>query len=146
MPLQFLSPIHRASRQIALYLEPSTEQRGVSTPESHLLVYLRSYGPCPIGELHRVFGLRRSTLTSMLDRLEERALIARRPHPRDRRSVLVSLSRSGRRLAERIQLDLEALEIKIRRGLPQRAVQGFEQVMDAIREATQIEVRERSLQ
>jgi DNA-binding MarR family transcriptional regulator len=36
-----------------------------------------------------VFGLRGSIATSVLDRLEERALLARRPNPDDRRSFLL---------------------------------------------------------
>ena len=143
MPLQFLSPIHKASRQIALFLEAGLDRRDLSTREGHLLTYLRSYAPCPIGELHRVFGLRRSTLTSILDRLEDRRFLTRRLHPTDRRSFLIELTPAGRRLAKNVQIELDALEARIQRGVSRSAIRGFEQVMAAIAAATQVEVRER---
>ena len=92
MALKFLSPIHKSTRQIELYLEGRMAELGVSNPEGHLLSYLASYAPCPVGDLRRVFGYKGSTLTSMLDRLERRGLITRGAHPGDRRSFLVELS------------------------------------------------------
>ena len=99
MPLQFLSPIHKASRQISIYLERATIELGVSAGEGHLLSYLRTYAPCPLSELERVFGHKRSTLTSMLDRLSDRALLTRHVNPDDRRSFTLELTPEGRKLA-----------------------------------------------
>jgi DNA-binding MarR family transcriptional regulator len=39
-------------------------------------------------------------MTQLLDRLEQRGLVARRPHPTDRRGLLVQLTPDGRRLAD----------------------------------------------
>ncbi len=70
MALDFLSPLHKASRQLSVYLESQTRDLGVSPSEGHVLTYLRRYAPAPIGELVRVFGIKQSTFTSLLDRLE----------------------------------------------------------------------------
>jgi DNA-binding MarR family transcriptional regulator len=44
-------------------------------------------------------GLTSGSTTAMIDRLEKRRLISRRPHPRDRRATVVVLTReAGRRL------------------------------------------------
>jgi DNA-binding MarR family transcriptional regulator len=43
----------------------------------------------------------RATMTSLLDSLERRALVGRRPHPRDRRSLLVALTAKGRDMRKR---------------------------------------------
>ena len=48
------------------------------------------------GRCTAAFGHKRSTLTSILDRLEERRLIARTSDERDRRTFVVSLTKSGR--------------------------------------------------
>ena len=71
MALEFLSPLHKASRQISMYLEANTKELGVSPLEGHILTYLRKYAPAPINELVRVFGIKQSTFTSLLDRLEK---------------------------------------------------------------------------
>jgi DNA-binding MarR family transcriptional regulator len=50
-------------------------------------------------------------MTNRIDKLEKRGLVVRRPGKTDRRSVVVSLSREGRRLIDAaIQLRLEAAD------------------------------------
>jgi DNA-binding MarR family transcriptional regulator len=144
MALLFLSPLHRATRQIGLYMETCMQGMEVSPGEGHLLSYLRSYAPAQVSELARVFGQKPSTLTSMLDRLEEGHLIQRSRNPKDRRSYLVKLTRSGRRLADRIQSIVEALEAELSRNVDRRQLQGFQAVIDAVEHVTQITVREES--
>jgi DNA-binding MarR family transcriptional regulator len=140
--LKYLSPIHKASRQIAVYLESSMADLEVSPQEGHVLSYLRSCAPCPISELARVFGLKGSTLTSMLDRLEERDLIARQVNPDDRRSFVIELSHGGRRLAEEIQRYVEDIEKRIGSRVSAKELRGFRAVMSAIAEATRVTLRE----
>ncbi|UCC72949.1 MAG: MarR family transcriptional regulator [Gemmatimonadota bacterium] len=140
--LKFLSPIHRASRQIGVYFEGKLEDLHVSPQEGHLLSYLRSYAPCPISELVRVFGLKQSTLTSMLDRLERRALIRRAINAEDRRSFLIRLTRRGRLLADRINRIVEVLERRLANMVSARDMAGFAAVMSAIDELTQVKLRQ----
>jgi DNA-binding MarR family transcriptional regulator len=142
VPLRYLSPIHKAVRQITLYLEPQCSELGVSPVEGHLLSYMRTYAPCPIVDVLRVFGIRPSTMTSMLERLAERGLILREPDPDDRRSVLISLTREGKTVAERIERMLRDLEKRIGAGVKTRELEGFRTVMEAVEEATGVQVRE----
>jgi DNA-binding MarR family transcriptional regulator len=141
MALRFLSPLHKASRQITLDLEKSCDGWGVSPSESHLLSYLKSYAPCPIAEILRVFGYKPSTMTSMLERLADDGLIERDIDPDDRRSILVSLTGKGQRLATRINEAVKDLEDRIASHVNEREMAGFQAVMDAIAQATQIQVR-----
>lgn len=142
MALDFLSPLHKASRQITVYLEARTRDLGVSPVEGHVLTYLRSYAPTPIGELVRVFGLKQSTFTSLLDRLEKAGLVRREINPGDRRSFLIDLSDSGRELAERLNRLLETLEDEIRERVSARDMTGFQAVMSAVEEVTRVRLRE----
>lgn len=139
--LRFLSPIHRASRQIGISLARRMGALGLPAQEAHVLSYLRSYAPCPISELHRVLGLKRSTLTSMLDRLEERAIVRREPCTRDRRSFQLHLTDAGRSLADRVQEPLEELDGSILAEVSAGDVRGFERVLAAIARVTGVEVR-----
>ncbi|HEX7185030.1 MAG TPA: MarR family transcriptional regulator [Thermoanaerobaculia bacterium] len=142
MALDFLSPLHKASRQISVYLETHTRDLGVSPIEGHVLTYLRSYAPTPIGELVRVFGLKQSTFTSLLDRLEKAGLVRREINRDDRRSFLIDISDSGRELAERLNRLLEALEDEIRERVSARDMKGFQAVMSAVEEITRVRLRE----
>jgi MarR family transcriptional regulator, organic hydroperoxide resistance regulator len=143
MPLEFLSPLHKASRQLSVYLEARTQELGVSPIEGHLLTYLKSYAPAPIGELVRVFGLKQSTFTSILDRLESPGFIHREMNPNDRRSFLIHITEDGRKLASRINRILVTLEDDIRTHASPRSVAGFHAVMRAVEEVTQVTLRER---
>jgi DNA-binding MarR family transcriptional regulator len=143
MALTFLSPLHKASRQISVYLEDQAPEPGVSPAEGHLLTYLRSYAPAPIGELVRVFGIKQSTFTSMLDRLERADLIRRELNPEDRRSFLIHITDSGRELAGDMTRRLETLEEDIRKRVKPRDMEGFHAVMGAVDEITRVRLRGR---
>src|SRR5438067_1718494 len=141
MALRYLSPIHKATRQIGLFLEPRCAELGVSTAEGHLLSYLRSYAPCPIAEILRVFGMRPSTMTSMLERLDQKGLLTREPDPEDRRSVRITLTRKGNVVAERINRLVHELEERIGTNVRPRDLAGFRSVLGAVEDATGIQVR-----
>jgi DNA-binding MarR family transcriptional regulator len=141
MPLSFLSPLHKASRQLTMHLEARTRALGVSPTEGHLLTYLGRYAPAPVGELVRVFGTKQSTLTSILDRLEGAELLRRLPNPDDRRSVLLRLTPKGRTLAGRLNRELVALEREIGARVSERDRAGFSAVMAAVGAVTGVKVR-----
>jgi DNA-binding MarR family transcriptional regulator len=142
-PLRYLSPIHKATRQIGVHMERQMEGTGLAPQEGHLLSYLRSYAPCPIAEVVTVFGLRGSTATAVLDRMEERGLVVRRPNPDDRRSFLLDLTAEGKRIAEDVQEDVEKLENAIARRITREDEEGFRNVMKAIEGVTKVRLVER---
>lgn len=137
-PLRFLSPIHKASREVGVYFERLMGDSGLAPQEGHILSYLRSYAPCPIADVITVFGLRGSTATSVLDRLEDRGLLTRKPNPDDRRSFLIDLTGEGRKTAEHVQTYVDALERAIGKKVTSQQEAGFRAVMDAIHEVTNV--------
>jgi len=143
MQLQFLSPIHKASRQITIYLERATAELGVSPVEGHLLSYLKTYSPCPVSEIERVFGHKPSTLTSILDRLAEHNLVTRQINASDRRSFTIELTSEGRKLAGKLQKTLEAFEQRLQDCITEKEIAGFRAVMEAIAEVTDVNLKEK---
>ena len=75
---------------------------GISQPESLVIMHLHASGPSTINAVHRAFLHRRSTLTSVLDRLESKGLVRRGTAPGDRRSVRLELTPRGTRAATAI--------------------------------------------
>lgn len=61
------------------------------------LLYLLSHEAANAGELARRLGVKASSLSRMLERLEERGLVQREGDPLDRRRVTVSITEAGRR-------------------------------------------------
>jgi DNA-binding MarR family transcriptional regulator len=64
-------------------------------------VRLVADGPMSMGELAAALGIDRPNATVLVDDLEERALVRRRPHPTDRRAKMVEATRKGKNLARR---------------------------------------------
>ena len=100
----------RAAHLIGVYVERSAGELGITQAEAHVLAELHRHGPTQIATLHREFGHKRSTLTSILDRLERRKLIRRELNPDDRRSFVIHLTASGTRAASRVTDALDELE------------------------------------
>ena len=117
MPLQLIPAIHRATHRIGIYLE-TIEDLGVTQAEAHILSHLVIHGDSTIAELHRAFAHKRSTLTSILDRLVARGLVTREVSEEDRRTFVVRLTRAGRSLAARAHARLERLEARVIARVP----------------------------
>lgn len=67
----------------------------------------------PMSRLAKELGVSLPTATGLVDRLVREALVERRPHPEDRRVVLVRLTDAGRDVTRRILDALEDLVTRI---------------------------------
>lgn len=106
-----------------------------------MLGFIQSNAPCPLGELVRVFGHKRSTLTSILDRFEERGLLRRRLSDDDRRSFVVVLTARGQRVASAARVVATSLEESIARRVSPGDLAAFQRVLLAFAEAAGVNVR-----
>ena len=132
MRLSLVPPVHRATHRIGLLLAGTRPALGLSQGEAHLLAELHESGPCTVGTLHRAFAHRKSTLTGILDRMEERGLVRRRLREEDRRSFSVELTPRGRDAAARAHQRLAQLEGAVRRRVSAADLRGFLAVVEAL--------------
>jgi DNA-binding MarR family transcriptional regulator len=134
MALRLIDHLHRATHQVGLYVHRELSEIAISQAEAHVLSFLSASAraPCSIADVHRSFGHRRSTLTSILNRLEDRGLVAREIHPEDRRSYLLRLTPEGRPLASKARRTLERLEAGALSRVGEQQVDGFVAVIEAI--------------
>ena len=128
MPLRLVHPVHRATHRIGLYLDDLGE-RGLTQGEAHILALLAHSRRANVADLHRGLAHKRSTLTSILDRLAARGLITRAVGETDRRTFVVRLTANGRRLAQRVQRHLSALERAVARRITAADMKGFNKVV-----------------
>ena len=128
MPLRLVHPVHRATHRIGLYLDDLRE-RELTQGEAHVLGLLAHSGRANVGELHRGLAHKRSTLTSILDRLARRGLITRIVGETDRRTFIVRLTAKGRKVAKRVQRHLSALERAVVRRVSSTDIKGFNNVV-----------------
>ena len=118
--------IHRMTHQLAIALERG--ELGVDQPEAHVLSHLAENDEATVTEIHRTFGHKRSTLTSVLDRLEAKQMIERVVNAADRRSFIIKLTPAGRVAARRVQAWMRKLEQDIERNLSEEQMEGLEAV------------------
>jgi len=135
------SPLHKAQRQITLHVENLVADLGIGATDGHILAYVERYGPNRVGELVRVFGLKQSTLTSILDRLEARELIVREINPDDRRSFLVSTTPAAADLVERAGERMQEFEQEISSRLTRKDRTALAKLFTAIDDVTDVEIR-----
>lgn len=133
--LTLVPPVHRATHRIGLYIQGRRPALDATQGEAHVLAHLHGSGPCAIADLHQAFAHRRSTLTSILDRLAARGLLLRKVRPEDRRSFRVSLTPRGRSLAARVHGALARLETAVRRRVGRADLRGFQRVVAALQAA-----------
>jgi DNA-binding MarR family transcriptional regulator len=131
--LRIVPAIHRATHAVAMLLDRAADL-GVTQAEAHVLSHLAEHGASTISEIHQAFGHKRSTLTSVLDRLESRQLITREIHAEDRRSFVVALTRQGRSSATKASAHLDAIEAEVRKRFTRADLDAFDRVVTAVAE------------
>ena len=131
MHLQLIPALHRATHRVGLYLD-ALHAPGLTQGEAHLLAHLAQVRAATVGELHEVLAHKRSTLTSILDRLVERRLVTREVGATDRRTFVIELTAAGRRVAANTRDHLLALEHAAGREFSAAQLATFRAVLAAI--------------
>jgi len=103
--------------------------------QTQVLAYVARHEGCHMGEVAKGFGVTLPAVTHIVDRLEQKDLLARGSHPGDRRVYVLELTRPGRTLVEELDtLRLRALEDVLARMTPgdrRRVIQGLEALVEA---------------
>jgi DNA-binding MarR family transcriptional regulator len=106
---QLLMRFYFAQRE---HLPEWGEPFGLSPLQCHLLHLIEPDEPLPMRRLAEALQCDASNVTGLVDRLEERGIVERRPAPADRRVKVVQLTPTGSRLRAQLLRRMTA------RGLP----------------------------
>jgi DNA-binding MarR family transcriptional regulator len=96
------------------------------------MALLATSAPATIAQLHRGLAHKRSTLTSILDRLAERGLITRQVGAEDRRTFVITPTVKGAQIAKRVHRHLTELEDAVGRRVSADDVKSFLKVVAAV--------------
>ncbi|MFC1761335.1 MarR family winged helix-turn-helix transcriptional regulator [Planctomycetota bacterium] len=114
-----LAKIHQLGGRIFARLLKEYGIDDLNPAQGRIMFVLWRNDNIPINELARETKLGKSTLTSMLDRLEARGLIQRVPSKKDRRKILIQRTEADR--------SLETLYVKVSEEMARLWYQGFTQ-------------------
>jgi len=85
-------------RAVGLYSRELMRRRNLTAPQLGTLRQLRRKGPLSAGELARGIAVSQATVTGIVDRLEQKALVTRSRDSEDRRRVVIELTEAAREL------------------------------------------------
>jgi len=104
MPLDDFPPylLNRIVNRLNSNLTEELKTVGVTLQHYRILAVLVARDDRNVGELAVYTVTEQSTLSKMLDRMEEAGLVARKTDPQDRRVVQITITEAGREAYERI--------------------------------------------
>jgi DNA-binding MarR family transcriptional regulator len=100
--------LYELAARLGQVMEQGLAERGLTSSRAEVLFRLRGQGPMVQRELSQALRCTPRHVTQLVDQLEAAGLVARRPHPTDRRATLVTLTDEGARLAGRMFAEREA--------------------------------------
>jgi DNA-binding MarR family transcriptional regulator len=124
--------LQRATHRVLQVLDDAAKELGLSPVEMNVLANLRLTENATVSQVGRATGLRPSTATGVLDRLEDRGLLGRLPNPADRRSTTIELSNEGQTMARKVMAAMRAVDDQIRASTPDSSLMGYHEVVGAI--------------
>lgn len=131
-----LLALQRATHATLQVLAARLVDLDVTPAEINALANLADGQGRTVSQLGAMMGIRPTTLTGVLDRLERRDHITRGNRPGDRRAVLIELTSSGSEAAATICRAMTSLEDQAFRDLPADAVAAFHRVLHALTEVS----------
>ena len=127
--------LQRATHHTLHALSAALADLNLSAAEINALANLGEAGTLNIRQLSERTGTRASTLTSLLDRLENRGYLARELDPADRRSFRLPLTKAGQTAAAQVLAAIADLERSALSRLDATQLAGYHAVITALQEA-----------
>jgi MarR family transcriptional regulator, lower aerobic nicotinate degradation pathway regulator len=125
---------------VAIFLQEA-EPHGVTPVQYAVLQALANQPGVDQRSLARSIGFDTSTIASVVDRLEARALVQRRLDPADRRVRLLSLTDAGHALLEAVQPAMRRAQARMLAPLPPPQREEFMRMLQALVAANNAESR-----
>ncbi|WP_199906822.1 MarR family winged helix-turn-helix transcriptional regulator [Aeromicrobium chenweiae] len=111
--------LHAAVNQVTIYLDRAAVEMGLSDARDWLVLAALDDGqPRTQLELSRVVCVDKTTLITVLDRLERDGLIVRTVDPSDRRVRIPQITDSGRQVYATFAAARDAAEARVLDGVP----------------------------
>ena len=127
-----ISQIHRlSSRKFEMLLK----EEGISAfngAQGRILYVLWNYDDIPIFELASKTGLAKTTLTSMLDRMEKGNLLVRGYSSDDRRQIKIKLTEKARKLKDNYESISNKMNEIYYNGMTEKQIDEFEKYLDIV--------------
>ncbi len=127
-----IAKIHQASGRIFSKILKDSGIDEINPAQGRILFVLWSKDEIPITELARRTMLSKSTLTSMLDRLEKTGYLTRIRSKEDRRTILIKRTQKDKRLESKYMQVSEEMTRLFYKGFTQSEIDEFENTLERL--------------
>ena len=110
--------------------DENLQKEGITISQLRVIAYVSHHSDVPVyqKELEEYFGIRRSSVTGLLQNMEKSGLLVRVGAEKDARVKIVSLTEKGRALDEKLKSYIQGLEADLMKGFSseeKNAMRGF---------------------
>ena len=126
--------LNRAGFAASAAFAEALAELDLTVPAWRVLAVLLHDGRVRVGELAERTSIEFSTLSRLIDALQRRGLVARKPAKDDARAVHVSLTARGRAIAQRLLPAAVALEGRMIAGMSAAEVRNLRRLLDRLYE------------
>lgn len=124
--------IYKTSLELRNHAEKVLSPYGLTVEQFHLLKNTSLVEGMSQNQLCEIVGKKPANITRILDRLEKKRWIMRRPNPLDRRSSLVFLTNEGEKITAAVSHQFESYSSWLIEGIGNEEEQIFRQVLAKI--------------
>jgi DNA-binding MarR family transcriptional regulator len=135
-PMAAVTSIMRVQQILLARLNDALRAHGLTFPryEALMLLSFTRDGALPLGKIGERLQVHRTSVTNIVDKLEQDGLVRRVPHESDRRATLAALTDEGRRVAGEATLELNAAAFSLG-ALPPEDQEQLTALLEAVRRA-----------
>lgn len=130
--------LRRITKAIHEFSKAVDREFGITGPQLWAMRTINEMGGCSAGDLAARLCVHPSTITGVIQRLEDKRLIDRQKRPDDRRAVVLTLTPAGKKLLERAPHPAQGQLIAALSQFPPEDVTKLRGMLDHIVEAMEL--------
>lgn len=120
---EIIYQIRRLMQTGEIYSKELNKKYKVSAPQLHCLLALYEKGALPPSRIARLIMVKSSTVTGIIDRLEQKSLVKRVRNSPDRRVINVELTDAGKALAQNAPSPIQQKIVDGLKKLPENKIE-----------------------
>jgi DNA-binding MarR family transcriptional regulator len=132
---EIIYQIRRLMQAGELYTKELNKTYQVSVPQLSCILALYENGPLPPSQIAKHIMVKSSTVTGIIDRLEQKGLVCRLRDSSDRRVINIQLTERGNELARNAPPPIQHKVVDGLKRLPQKKI---EKIVKSLRTLTQL--------
>ena len=122
------------AREIRCAVDRELGPLGITAQQAGVLIMARLHEGPGVSQLAEKLDADAAGMTRLIDRLEAKGLVVRRPSTNDRRMVVVRLTREGEELTPELIAALRRTHQRLLEGIPDADVERLRELMRRVRD------------